>query len=251
MLRIAVPNKGSLSETAAQMLHEAGYAGRRDPQGAASSPTRATTSSSSTCARATSPPTSAPARSTSASPAATCCSTRGSTAAEIDGARLRRLHVPLRRPDRALHRARRPRGRARRHQLPRPRRRLPRRARRRRRRSSRLDGAVESAVRLGVADAVADVVETGSTLAQAGPRDLRPGHPRIARPCSSRRRRRRRRASTRCGAACRACMVARQYVLMDYDLPAALLDAGRRDHARASSRRRSRRCATPTGSPCG
>lgn len=30
MLRIAVPNKGSLSETAAQMLHEAGYTGRRD-----------------------------------------------------------------------------------------------------------------------------------------------------------------------------------------------------------------------------
>ena len=32
MLRIAIPNKGSLSETAAEMLHEAGYAGRRDPR---------------------------------------------------------------------------------------------------------------------------------------------------------------------------------------------------------------------------
>lgn len=32
----------------------------------------------------------------------------------------------------------------------------------------RLDGAVESAIRLGVADAIADVVETGSTLRQAG-----------------------------------------------------------------------------------
>lgn len=32
MLRVAVPNKGSLSETAAEMLHEAGYAGRRDPR---------------------------------------------------------------------------------------------------------------------------------------------------------------------------------------------------------------------------
>jgi ATP phosphoribosyltransferase len=31
-----------------------------------------------------------------------------------------------------------------------------------------LDGAVESAVRLGIADVVADVVETGSTLAAAG-----------------------------------------------------------------------------------
>jgi ATP phosphoribosyltransferase len=32
----------------------------------------------------------------------------------------------------------------------------------------RLDGAVETSVRLGVADAIADVIETGSTLAKAG-----------------------------------------------------------------------------------
>lgn len=32
MLRVAVPNKGSLAETAAQMLGEAGYSGRRDPK---------------------------------------------------------------------------------------------------------------------------------------------------------------------------------------------------------------------------
>ena len=32
----------------------------------------------------------------------------------------------------------------------------------------RLDGAVESSIRLGVADAIADVVSTGSTLKQAG-----------------------------------------------------------------------------------
>jgi ATP phosphoribosyltransferase len=32
MLRVAVPNKGSLSETASQMLLEAGYSGRRDPK---------------------------------------------------------------------------------------------------------------------------------------------------------------------------------------------------------------------------
>src|ERR1700744_2445931 len=32
MLRVAVPNKGSLSDTAADMLAEAGYAGRRDPR---------------------------------------------------------------------------------------------------------------------------------------------------------------------------------------------------------------------------
>ena len=35
----------------------------------------------------------------------------------------------------------------------------------------RLDGAVENAVRLGVADVIADVVETGATLRQAGPGD--------------------------------------------------------------------------------
>ena len=33
---------------------------------------------------------------------------------------------------------------------------------------TRLDGAVETSIRLGVADVVADVVETGSTLRQAG-----------------------------------------------------------------------------------
>ena len=32
LLRVAVPNKGSLSETAGQMLAEAGYTGRRDPK---------------------------------------------------------------------------------------------------------------------------------------------------------------------------------------------------------------------------
>ncbi len=32
MLRIAVPNKGSLSEPATQLLKEAGYKERRDPR---------------------------------------------------------------------------------------------------------------------------------------------------------------------------------------------------------------------------
>ncbi|MBN9170132.1 MAG: ATP phosphoribosyltransferase, partial [Microbacterium sp.] len=32
MLRIAVPNKGSLADTASEMLAEAGYTGRRDPK---------------------------------------------------------------------------------------------------------------------------------------------------------------------------------------------------------------------------
>ena len=33
---------------------------------------------------------------------------------------------------------------------------------------TRLDGAVETSIQLGVADVIADVVETGSTLRQAG-----------------------------------------------------------------------------------
>ncbi len=41
----------------------------------------------------------------------------------------------------------------------------------------RLDGAVESSIQLGVADVVADVVETGSTLRQAGLDGLRRADP--------------------------------------------------------------------------
>ena len=40
MLRIAVPNKGSLSETAMEMLHEAGYAQRRDSRALSTIDTR-------------------------------------------------------------------------------------------------------------------------------------------------------------------------------------------------------------------
>ena len=83
-----------------------------------------------------------------------------------------------------------------------------------------LDGAVESAVRLGVADAVADVVETGSTLKKQG---LEPvileSHAVLiaARDSIDGLETLRRRLQ--------GVMVAHQYVLMDYDLPAALLDA--------------------------
>ena len=86
-----------------------------------------------------------------------------------------------------------------------------------------LDGAVESAVRLGVADAVADVVSTGATLRAAGLEIFGPVilestavlissdadvdglailHRRL-----------------------QGVLVARQYVLMDYDVPVAKLDA--------------------------
>ncbi len=85
----------------------------------------------------------------------------------------------------------------------------------------KLDGAVESAVRLGVADAVADVVSTGSTLVRR-PRDLRPGHPRVDGTAHLDRRddpgidvlRRR----------LQGVLVARGYVMLDYDIPTGLLE---------------------------
>jgi ATP phosphoribosyltransferase len=87
----------------------------------------------------------------------------------------------------------------------------------------RLDGAVESAVRLGVADAVADVVETGSTLKKQGLEVFGPvilestalliaGAPDVPGLETLRRR-------------IQGVMVAHQYVLMDYDLPANLVEA--------------------------
>ncbi len=87
----------------------------------------------------------------------------------------------------------------------------------------RLDGAVESAVRLGVADAVADVVETGSTLRKQGldifgPVILQsqavlvaaPGEPAPGLATLHRR--------------LQGVMVARRYVLIDYDLPSHLIE---------------------------
>lgn len=85
-----------------------------------------------------------------------------------------------------------------------------------------LDGAVESAVQLGVADAVADVVSTGTTLRQAGLEIFGPvllesdavliGGPREAEGTETLLRR------------LRGVLAARRYVLVDYDLPAALVD---------------------------
>lgn len=86
----------------------------------------------------------------------------------------------------------------------------------------KLDGAVESAVRLGVADAVADVVSTGSTLkAQGlevfGPVILESSSVLIsAKPNASGIDVLRRRLA--------GVKVAREFVLMDYDLPVALLE---------------------------
>ncbi|GAB2559258.1 ATP phosphoribosyltransferase [Leucobacter ruminantium] len=90
----------------------------------------------------------------------------------------------------------------------------------------KLDGAVESAVQLGVADAVADVVSTGATLKAAGLEIFGPvilestalliggpsDHPDVDRLLRR----------------LRGVLVARKYVIMDYDLPADQLDEATR-----------------------
>jgi ATP phosphoribosyltransferase len=86
-----------------------------------------------------------------------------------------------------------------------------------------LDGAVESAVKLGVADAVADVVSTGSTLRAQGLEIFGPvildstavlisTHTDLPAITTLQRR-------------LQGVLVARQYVLIDYDVPVSLVDA--------------------------
>ncbi|MDO4043039.1 ATP phosphoribosyltransferase [Clavibacter michiganensis] len=87
----------------------------------------------------------------------------------------------------------------------------------------RLDGAVESAIQLGVADAIADVVETGTTLRKAGLEIFGPVILRSTAVLISG-------AEEKPGAATllrrlEGVLVARRYVLMDYDVPLSLLDA--------------------------
>jgi ATP phosphoribosyltransferase len=86
-----------------------------------------------------------------------------------------------------------------------------------------LDGAVESAVRLGVADAVADVVSTGSTLRKAGleifgPVLLESTAVLISRDASIA-------GIQTLQRRLEGVLVAQQFVLMDYDCPREILDA--------------------------
>ncbi|GAA4193549.1 ATP phosphoribosyltransferase [Gryllotalpicola kribbensis] len=86
----------------------------------------------------------------------------------------------------------------------------------------KLDGAVESAIRLGVADVIADVVETGTTLRKQGLEIFGPvileseavliAGPNEAPGLETLHRR------------LEGVMVARRYVLMDYDLPSELIE---------------------------
>ncbi len=89
----------------------------------------------------------------------------------------------------------------------------------------RLDGAVESSIRLGVADVIADVVSTGNTLRQAGLAVF--GEPILTSEAI---------LITRNGAVIppeleilirrlQGVVTARQYVLLDYDIPRSNVDA--------------------------
>ncbi|TXN32068.1 ATP phosphoribosyltransferase [Lacisediminihabitans profunda] len=221
MLRVAVPNKGSLSETAAEMLSEAGYAGRRDPRALNVADPRNDVEFFYLRPRDIATYVGSGALDVGITGRDLLLDS-GSSAVEIAsldfGSSTFRFAGPSGRfgslDDLAGHRVA----------------------------TSypglvggflakagvsvdlvSLDGAVESAVRLGVADAVADVVSTGSTLRAQGleifgpvilessavlisARDDLPGiailHRRL-----------------------QGVLVARQYVLMDYDLPLALLEA--------------------------
>lgn len=88
----------------------------------------------------------------------------------------------------------------------------------------KLDGAVESAIRLGVADAIADVVETGTTLRKAGLELF--GEPILESEAILIRR-----ASSEPPAGLdslerrlNGVILARTFVMMDYDIPADLVE---------------------------
>lgn len=89
-----------------------------------------------------------------------------------------------------------------------------------------LDGAVEVAVRLGVADAVADVVSTGNTLRQAGleifgPVIMQSTAQLIVAPQVKN-------EHAQLLQRMQGVLVAREYVIFDYDCPADLIDEASR-----------------------
>lgn len=224
MLRIAVPNKGSLSETAAEMLHEAGYAGRRDPRALSVRDERNDVEffylrprdiatyvgsgaldvgitgrdlllDSLAAAEEVAALDFADSTFRFAGPAG-----RFAELADLEGVRIATSYPELVREFLAREGVT---------ALTVP-----------------LDGAVESAVRLGVADAVADVVETGSTLRAQGLEIFGPvilqstavliaAKPDIPGISVLQRR-------------LQGVLVARQFVLVDYDVPVKLLDAATR-----------------------
>jgi ATP phosphoribosyltransferase len=220
MLRIAVPNKGSLSETAAEMLSEAGYAGRRDPRALTVSDPRNDVEFFYLRPRDIATYVGSGALDVGITGRDLLLDS-GSTAVEIasldfgdstfrfagpagrftDLAELAGVRVATSYPGLVgdfLARAGIEAD------------------------LVKLDGAVESAVRLGVADAVADVVSTGSTLRAQGLEIFGPVILQSSAVLISAK-------SDLSGIATlqrrlQGVLVARQYVLMDYDLPAELID---------------------------
>jgi ATP phosphoribosyltransferase len=221
MLRIAVPNKGSLSETAADMLLEAGYAGRRDPRALSASDPRNDVEFFYLRPRDIATYVGSGALDVgitgrdllldSGSVAAEIASLDfgGSTfrfagrpgqfseLSDLEGVRVATSYPGLVGDFLRGHGVTAV--------------------------LVGLDGAVESAIHLGVADAVADVVSTGSTLRAQGLEIFGPvilestavlisAKPELAAIATLQRR-------------LQGVLVARQYVLMDYDVPVALVEA--------------------------
>jgi len=219
MLRIAVPNKGSLSETAVEMLTEAGYVGRRDPRALIVADPRngveffylrprdiATYVGSGALdvgitGRDLLLDSGSEAREIQilnfAESTFRFAAVPGTVAdlADLEGRRVATSYPTLVGEFLARHGVTA--------------------------RLVTLDGAVESAIRLGVADAVADVVSTGSTLRAQGLEIIGPvilestailisARPEVDGIATLQRR-------------LQGVLVARQYVLMDYDLPRVLL----------------------------
>jgi ATP phosphoribosyltransferase len=224
MLRVAVPNKGTLSEIAADMLHEAGYAGRRDPRALSALDPRNDVEFFYLRPRDIATYVGSGALDVgitgrdllldSRSPAQEIATLdfgestfrfaaqpgRFSELADLTGVRVATSYPALVGDFLARHGV----------QVT----------------IVPLDGAVESAVKLGVADAVADVVSTGSTLKAQGLEifgpvildstavliSAKPDLPGIA---TLMRR-------------LQGVLVARQFVLIDYDVPVTLLEAATR-----------------------
>ncbi|MBD8584435.1 MULTISPECIES: ATP phosphoribosyltransferase [unclassified Frigoribacterium] len=221
MLRVAVPNKGSLSETASQMLHEAGYQGRRDPKSLYQADERNGVEffylrprdiatyvgqgaldvgitgrdlllDSGSTAGEIAPLDFASSTFRFAGPAG-----RFRELADLEGLRVATSYVGL------VGAFLRDAGVT--AQL------------------VGLDGAVESAVKLGVADAIADVVETGTTLRAAGlevfgPVILQSTAVLIASDAQAA-------GIDVLHRRLQGVLVARRYVMMDYDVPVSALDA--------------------------
>jgi ATP phosphoribosyltransferase len=221
MLRVAVPNKGSLSETASQMLHEAGYQGRRDPKSLYQADERNGVEffylrprdiatyvgqgaldvgitgrdlllDSGSTAGEIAPLDFASSTFRFAGPAG-----RFRELADLEGLRVATSYVGL------VGAFLRDAGVT--AQL------------------VGLDGAVESAVKLGVADAIADVVETGTTLRAAGlevfgPVILQSTAVLIASDAQTA-------GIDVLHRRLQGVLVARRYVMMDYDVPVSALEA--------------------------